>query len=205
MFKDELKIAIEAESDDDKLAGAASTRVFELLIQRNAFLSAAAFIRTQEMQQNRLELRELQYYSRYGDYVKIIPTRLRLHASEHTTTDWQLLCGRFRWSEIATRLSVEHQTMQERLRTEGSAAMNTLALETHVAVQTACRELGISDDLAIWSIIQYGERNRPFHRDLDSLKAEGKFRKLALVLYTDLEDIDCVFSDLRSDTDKTLL
>lgn len=147
------------------------------------------------MQQNLLELRELQYYSRYGDYVKVIPTRLRLHASEHKTTNWQLLCGRFRWSEIATRLSVEHQAMKERLRTEGSAAMNTLPLETHVAVQTACRELGISDDVAIWSIIQYGERNRAFHRDLDSLKAEGEFRKLALVLYT----------DLRSDTDKTLL
>ncbi|MCJ1261688.1 hypothetical protein MMC22_001554 [Lobaria immixta] len=178
LFKDELKIAIEAESDDDKLAAAASTRVFELLIQRNAFLSAAASIRTQEMQQNLLELRELQYYSRYGDYVRIIPTRLRPHASEHKTTDWQLLCGRFRWSEIATRLSWEQQTMHERLRTEGSAAMNTLALETHVAVYTACRELGISDDVAIWSIIQYGEH---------------------------LEDIDCVFSDLRSDTDKTLL
>lgn len=80
--------------------------------------------------------------------------------------------------------------------------MNTLAMKTHVAVQTACWELGISDDVAIWSIIQYEERNRAFHGDLDSLKAEGKFRKLALVLYTDFEDIDWVFSDLRSDTDK---
>lgn len=136
------------EDDNFQLAGAASTRVFELLLQRTAFLSAAAFIKTQELQQNLLELRELQYYSRNGNYVKIIPTRLRLHASEHKTTNWQLLCSRFRWSEIATGLSVVHKAMKAKLRTEGSAAMYALALETYVAVQTACRELGIANDEA---------------------------------------------------------
>lgn len=39
------------------------------------------FWKTKELQPNLLELREFQYLSRYGDYVKIIPSTLRAHAS----------------------------------------------------------------------------------------------------------------------------
>lgn len=84
-------------------------------------------------------------------------------------------------------------------------ATESLDLDTRVSVSMACRDLGISEDLAVWSIIEYGERNQTFHGDLDSLKADGDFRQLALVLYTDLEDIDCVFSKIQSETDKHVL
>lgn len=88
VFKDELKVAIQAENEDDKLAGAGAIREFEHLIQRNAFLKAEVFTKSQEMQQNLLELRELQYDSRYGDYVKIVPARTRIHASETKIENW---------------------------------------------------------------------------------------------------------------------
>lgn len=64
---------------------------------------------------------------------------------------------------------------------------------------------GISEDLAIWSIIQYGLRNEKAHRDLEALRAAGDFRQLAQVYSADLEDVDLVFSEFRNETDKQLL
>lgn len=113
--------------------------------------------------------------------------------------------------EISKRLSREQALSydgykrQEGPSSKESAAMESLDLDTRVSVAMACRDLGILEDLAVWSIVEYGERNRKFHRDLDSLKANGDFCQLALVLYTDLEEIDCVFSELRSKTDKHAL
>ncbi|MCJ1261438.1 hypothetical protein MMC22_001302 [Lobaria immixta] len=188
VFKDELKVAIQAENEDNKLAGAVTIGVFEHLIRRNAFLKAEVFTESQEIQQNLLELGEVQYDSRYGDYVKLVPARIHIHASETKMEKWQLLCGQFQWSEISERLSREHALSRDgHKRQEGpcgeeSAAMEFLDLDTH-----------------------YGKRNQTFHGDLDSLKADGNFGQFALVLYTDLEDIDCAFSEIRSETDKDAL
>lgn len=48
----------------------------------------------------------------------------------------------------------------------GVAAIDTMHMDTHIAVRGACRELGISESLAIWSIVEYGKRNVQMHRDL---------------------------------------
>ena len=104
VFKDEIKMAMAAEKEDEKLAGARLFRAFELLIQRNAFSSAEVFKKSQEMHEDLLELRELQYHARYGDYVRIIPSKVGIHASENKTAAWQLLCSRYHWSETSKRL-----------------------------------------------------------------------------------------------------
>lgn len=70
-----------------------------------------------------------------------------------------------------------------------------LIIATHTAVCNASRSLGISEDVALWSIIEYGLRNEKAHRDLEALRAKGDFHHLAHVLSADIEDIDLVFPD----------
>lgn len=137
--------------------------------------------------------------------MKIKPSRIRAYASHNQTEGWQLLCSRFRWSEIADRLAREMDEMDIRLRTEGAAALGRLDLDTHTAVTIACKDLGISDTIAIWSIVEYGKRNQAFHRDFEILRDSGEWQKFADVLCTDLDDVDCVFSEVRPETDKSAL
>lgn len=54
--------------------------------------------------------------------------------------------------------------------------LDVLTFTTHRVVEKACQNLGISDGLTIWCIIQYGVRNRTFHREC--LKAESKLQTL---------------------------
>ena len=87
----------------------------------------------------------------------------------------------------------------------GAAALVRLDLDTYTAVTIACKDLGISDRTSIWSIIEYGKRNQAFHRDFEILRDSGEWQKFADVLYTDLDDVDCVFSEVRPETDKSAL
>lgn len=204
IFKEELKEAMYAETPEDKLASAGSIRTFERLIEKNGFLRAEAFTQSQEVHANLLELRELQYYSRYGDDVKIFPTALRAHASPIKTENWQILCGRFQWTQIASKLEEEKKAL-ETMGKDRDDVIKRTGLSAHIAVRAACRDLGTNEELAIWSIIQYGLRNMKMHRDLEDLISGGKFNQLADVLQNDLDDIDCIFSEFRSGTDKEAL
>ena len=65
----------------------------------------------------------------------------------------------------------------------------------------ACTALGISKELALWSIQECGKRNGEFHCELDDLKREGGYSQLARVLYADRNDLDSTFSFLESETD----
>lgn len=76
---------------------------------------------------------------------------------------------------------------------------------THAAVYNASRSLGISEQVAVWSIIEYGLRNEKVYRDLEALRAEGDFQQLANVFSADIEDLDLVFSEFRTDTNKECL
>ena len=44
----------------------------------------------------------------------------------------------------------------------------------------ACTDLGVSEDLAVRSIQEYGTKNRGVHRDLDDPKRDGEFLYLPL-------------------------
>jgi hypothetical protein len=47
-------------------------------------------------------------------------------------------------------------------------------------------------DLALWSIVEYGVRNRTIHRDLDVLKEERNFERLVKVSYEDRKGLDSI-------------
>ena len=88
---------------------------------------------------------------------------------------------------------------------ESRSAEDVTDYNTQDAVDNACTELGIDADLAVWCIIEYGAQNRTFHRDVDSLIADGNWRQLSLIFSSDLDDIDCVYSEIRTETNKNPL
>lgn len=73
LFKDEIEEALLATSADEKQSGVIAVRVYEKLIEQNAFLWAQRSPENLELGTNLLQLRELQYLARYGHYMRIIP------------------------------------------------------------------------------------------------------------------------------------
>jgi len=58
---------------------------------------------------------------------------------------------------------------------------------------TACTDLGMSEEFAVWSILGYATRNTQARRDLTEMRENGKFPLFAQTLWTDREDLDVVF------------
>ena len=164
LYKEELKDALKAETIEQREHHAMMVMAEERLIQDKGFLRPLKSAHRAELEDQLLQLRELQYLKRYGDYMKIIPTRLRLHASKHKSENWQLISGNNYWSRIAVTLGAEEEARKEAVRV--GAALDKVKLATTAAIYMACADLGISEELALWSIQEYGTRNREFHREL---------------------------------------
>ena len=203
VYKEEVEATLQAQSTDEKILGASAVRLCEKLVEKNSFLRLQRPAEESNMEHNLLQLRELQYYARYGDYVKIIPLQLRRIASESKMGRWELLSGRHYWTTIAKRLVEEQKILEERRSPWNDPS--SLKIGTIIAIKMACEELGISEELARWSIEEYGIRNSLFHQEAERLKASGDFPQYAKVLKADLDDIDTVFSEFRSETDKAAL
>lgn len=203
LYKEELKDALKAETTEQRENHAMMVMAEERLIQDKGFLQPLKSAHRAELEDQLLQLRELQYLTRYGDYMKIIPTRLRLHASKHKPENWQLISGNNYWSRIAVTIGAEEDAREEAVRV--GAALNKVKLPTTAAVYMACADLGISEELALWAIQEYGMRNRKVHRDLNDLKRAGEFPLLALILCADRDELSSTFSLIKSETDITHL
>jgi len=200
LYKEELKDALKAETTEQRENHAMMIMAEERLIQDKEFLQPLKSAQRAEMENQLLQLREVEYLVRYGDYMKIIPTRLRLHASQHKLENWHLISGNTYWSRIAVNLELEEKARKKAVRVGGKVTMPTTG-----AVYVACADLGISEDRAIWSILEYGTRNRSVHRDLNELKREGEFPLLASILCADRNELSSTFSLIKSETDITHL
>ena len=203
LYKEELKDALNAETHEERERCVTMVMAEERLIQDKRFLRPLKSEQSAELEDQLLRLRELQYYVRYGDYLKIIPTRLKLHASKDKLENWQLLSGNNYWSDIAQNLKIEEETQQEIIR-KGSV-LDPVRLDTTIAISTACSDLGISKELAVWSIMEYGARNLQVHRDLVDLRKEGKFPLLAKILCADRNELSSTFSEFKSETNLSFL
>ena len=203
LYKEELKDALKAETIEQRENHAMMIMAEERVIQDKGFLRPLKSAHRAELEDQLLQLRELQYLNRYGDYMKIIPTRLRLHATKHKSENWKLISGNNYWSRIAGIIGEEEEARKEAVRV--GADLKTVRLPTTVAVYIACADLGISEELALWSIQEYDTRNHEVHRDLNDLKRAGEFPLLASILCADRNDISSTFSLIKSETDITHL
>lgn len=200
-FKDQVKDALQTETREEAVAVGQTVLVMETLIQKTSFLVPSS-VENARLQTEIFRLRELEYFSRYGDYVKIIPTKLRIHFSQSDIENRELLSGKRLWTTIARDLLKEDDALA---KAKNADEMQKVSLETANFLKKGCMDLGISPKLAKWSILTYAERNASLHRDLDVLRSTGKFPQLAAVLYQDLIDIDVIFPTDRSETDKEIL
>lgn len=73
-----------------------------------------------------------------------------------------------------------------------------------VVCNVFCR-LGNSEKVAIWSIIEYGLKNKKVHQDLKALRTKRDFQQLANVFFADIEGLNLVFSKSRTNIDKERL
>lgn len=199
LYKEEVKDALKAETTEQRESHAVMVVAEEKLIQDKGFLRPLKSAQRAELEDQLLQLRELQYLVRYGDYMKIIPTRRRLHASKHKSENWQLISGSNYWSRIAVTLGAEDEERKEAVRV--GSAFDKIKMPTTAAIYMACADLGISEELALWSVREYGTRNRGVHRDINDLKREGEFPLLASVLCADRNELNSTFSLIKSETD----
>lgn len=75
-FKKELKDTLLTTNPNKKKSDISVVRVYERLIEQNAFLWGQRILQNMEFESNLLQLCEFQYFAWYGDYIKIISTCL---------------------------------------------------------------------------------------------------------------------------------
>lgn len=202
LYKEEVKDALNAETTKEKENHARMIMAEEKLIQEQYFLRPLKSVQEAEMEDQMLQLREFQYYTRYGDYMKIIPNRLRLHTSSKKLENWELISENIQWTTIAAKIIEEEESRNKAVR---KGTVQSLRQPTIAAVYGACTDLGISDLMAIWAIKEYGARNREVHQGLDDYKKKGQFHLLASILCADRDELFSTFSSIRSETDLTHL
>lgn len=198
LCKEEVKDALKAETAAERESHARMIMTEEKLIQEQNFLRPLKSAEEAEMEDQMLQLREFQYYARYGNYMKIIPNRLRLKASNKKLENWQLISENHYWTSIAAKIEEEEKSRSEAVL---KGIVQSLRQPTIAAVYGACTDLGISDKMAIWAIKEYGARNRGVHRDLNDYKKKGQFPLLASILWADRNELFSTFSSIRSETD----
>ncbi len=197
-YKNSIKAALTAETPTEREERAIDVLIEEKLIQLARFLKPYKTAKQAELEDHLLELREMQYLARYGDYLKILPTKVRHYASINKIQDWELTSARLQWTDVADAIIAEEERRKEADRL--GSKMKDEGLPTTTTIKITCRDLGLSPDTVIWSIKAYARRNRELHRSIDNMKEEGKFSELANTLYADKNDLDSVFS-CKSATD----
>lgn len=101
-----------------------------------------------ELEDHLLQLREMQYLARYGDYLKIILARIRNHASTQKIQGLELTSAHYQWTEIADAIVKEEERRKEADRL--GSKMKDEGLPTSMTVKFACRDLGLSERTAIY-------------------------------------------------------
>ena len=197
-YKQTIKDALSAETPAERKDYATEVLVLEKLIQLEGFLKPLKTVEQAELEDQLLQLREMQYLARYGDYLKIIPARIRNHASTQKIQGWELTSANHQWVETADAILKEEERRKKADRL--GSRMKDEGLPTTMTIVFACRDLGLSENTAVWSIKEYATRNRQSPRSIDNLKEQGLFPQLAEALCADRNDLESVFS-IKSTTD----
>lgn len=115
LYQKEIESALDAKSHEQREQCTKMIIAEERLIQEYRFLQPLGPNQMAEMEDQLLQLRQLQYYVRYGDYLKIVPTRLRIHAGKDKTQNSKALSGANYWSVIAGNLENEEAARLKKL------------------------------------------------------------------------------------------
>ncbi|KAI9668484.1 MAG: hypothetical protein M1829_005362 [Trizodia sp. TS-e1964] len=187
IFKDILNERLETSSPTEVIETSAQIRTCELLIEQNAMLKPNLNPNISSLQNQILQLRQLQYFARYSDYMSVITSRIRSAASKDESSR-QFLGGDKKWTEISKNLEIENDIMKK------GNNENSGKIETQTAVRLACSNLAIGIEAGIATIHLYAKRNDLFHSNIEEMKRSGNHSTLAAALYNDYQDVEMVFS-----------
>lgn len=169
---------------DTKLELLSEIRGYEDDISKLSWIKATGDEKEQEMRDEILKLRRLQYYARYGDYAQRIAHELGDKTRAQDTKKWEMLTEEYKWAEISERIREEEAHWKKYGSSKGLDE-----IETTYAVRIGCIATGTDFDQTVWAIHTYGARNTAVHSDLNDLVAEGKYSDIATTLYQDLHDL----------------
>lgn len=147
-----------------------------------------------------LSLRRSQYVNRYGDYLKLIPICIRVvpyKAPPHGHQDFTI--GEY-WEHAAKTLQAEDEVHEREMRR--GYIYGHIRQRGIVSLMHACSSLGISHELALWSIMEFGADISPLYQNLGlgDLRKNGEYSTLAKILYHDQVELDKVSSEEDSET-----
>ena len=188
-FKDQIKTAMTTNDGNEKHLAIKHVKALEILIRNEIFLLPGAAPEAAQYEQKILDLRKLEYYARYGDYLGLVPQQLRNIAKAKEFDSSVVLSTVVWWTDVA-KVILEEEIDKAQADRRGDYGYETPTL---TAVSNACRYLGLNKDMAVWSIKEYGKRNDLLHRSLKEMREAGEYDKLARTLNADLRDISSVF------------
>ncbi|KAL8927190.1 MAG: hypothetical protein Q9172_001450 [Xanthocarpia lactea] len=145
-----------------------------------------------ELQKVILELRKLEYSTRYGDYFKEWAIMASRHAKAERLSGWQLIRSSRWWANISSDLNDEHKARDKWFAGNGGSLTTLPGRPTHRAIVAVCEDLNIDEDLMLLCV-----KNEPVHRSIDELILSGNFPLLRKTLLADQRDLLCTFGDGR--------
>jgi hypothetical protein len=113
-YQNEMTVALNATTQVEKVECFSVVRILKVLLVKNYFLRSCNSLEMQETDLALIELREFQYFNRYGDYIKILLNQIRQCASKNQLTNWEEISGRHQWSSIAEALVYEKNELMKK-------------------------------------------------------------------------------------------
>jgi hypothetical protein len=198
LYKESIQHALEAPDprERDVLVGGVKNIEHVINVRKSIYLEPSEEVK--KLQADLLDLRTIEYYARYGDYLKRIPNQVRSHVTATNHPESSQLSDRWSWTSLGAQLKLESKFLEK-------SDCNSTKSDTplHCVLLDACRGLGLDFHRTRWSILEYSTRNERMHRDMDVFIAQQDYGQLGTMLYHDYMDVDCVFSTIeKGEVDK---
>jgi hypothetical protein len=198
-YKKSIQHALEAPGPRERDFLVGGVKNMEQVINDRKSIYLEVSDETKKLQAELLDLRTVEYYARYGDYLKRNPNKVRSHLTTTNHPESSQPSNRSSWTEIGAELASEKRNFLDK----GDCNTSKLDTPLHCQLLDACRGLGLDFDRTRWSILEYGTRNERMHRDMDVFIAKQDYGQMATMLYHDYMDVDCIFSTIgKGEVDK---
>ena len=151
---------------------------YDRFIEDNSFLCKEGTEKLEELESNLLKLKQLEYYSRYGEYLARVLMANRLETDGHEQLHQY-------WTAIHTKILAEGVYWED--ISKQSTAQDIPIL---IAVWAAAKAVGLREDRVEWLIQRYAEIT--ILTSFTELLSAGRWCELATILYYDGKEFPMV-------------
>lgn len=180
----------------DQWAFRDAVRRFELKPGERLWLESTLQEHLRQAEQELLELRKMQMYSRYGDYLRLIYHELRVHSEAAYEQGQNTMGTNSRWTKISADIVRQNAEREERhahpARYIDPWGVKFPELEF---LERAAKRTSLNFQQCLWAIQEYDKRNNLFRNDMEENIAKGDVGAVARTLHADLADISVVLDE----------